>query len=133
MIKFIVLLKRKAGSTPQQFRDYYENIHIPLGAKYVGHLLVNFRRHYPSQLSSFVEHEVPEGEGPYFGEGVDCAYDCISVYSLRDEFAFKEMTEILSDPEIKTILAEDEERFLDRSACRMGGCDVLAGEGVVAK
>jgi hypothetical protein len=65
-------------------------------------------------------------------EDVGCAYDAVSVYEFRDEAAVIEMTEILKKPEVSQALSEDEKRFLDRSACRMGLCGVVEGSGMVA-
>lgn len=128
--KFIVLLKRKAGMSPEAFREHYENNHIPLGAKFIGHLLVEFSRHYPGVMSDFASDDWDNGR--MSGEDVGCGYDAISVYRFRDEAAMAEMAEILKKPEVSRALSEDENRFLDRAACRMGLCEVIEGQGMVA-
>src|SRR3982074_2903866 len=46
-VKVIFFLKRKAGLTPQQFRTHYENSHVKLAQKYIGHLVVAYKRNYP--------------------------------------------------------------------------------------
>lgn len=130
MKKFMVLLKRKPGLTPEQFRDHYENNHIPLGETFIGHLLVGFSRHYPGAMADFASDDWTTGR---MGEAdAGCAYDAISIYQFRDEAAVAEMTEILKRPEVSQALSQDENRFLDRPACRMGLCDVIEGEGMVA-
>lgn len=128
--KFMVLLKRKEGLTPEQFRDHYENSHVPLGEKFIGHLLTSFSRHYPGTMADFTSDDWTTGR---MGDGdAGCAYDAISIYEFRDEEAIAEMATILARPEVCGALSEDERRFLDRSACRMGLCDVMEGEGMTA-
>ncbi len=128
--KFMVLLKRRPDLTPAQFRDHYENRHVPLGTKFIGHLLVDFKRHYPGAMADFSSDEWSNGR---MGDGdAGCAYDAISVYEFRDEAAIAEMTEILKRPEVYTALSEDENRFLNRPACRMGLCDVIEGAGMTS-
>ena len=129
MLKLMVLLKRKNGMTPEQFREHYETRHVPLGAKYIGHLLVDYKRHYPVSMSNFSSDDNWGHLAPAVDAG--CGYDAISVYTLRDESALAEMTRILNDPSVLRDLTEDENRFLDRAACRMGMCDVVEGEGNV--
>jgi hypothetical protein len=129
--KFMVLLKRKPGMSPEAFRNHYENNHIPLGATFIGHLLVEFSRHYPGTMSDFASDDWEDGR--MSGTDAGCAYDAISIYRFRDQAAMAEMAEILQRPEVSRALSEDENRFLDRAACRMGLCDVVAGAGMVSK
>jgi hypothetical protein len=117
MIKLMLFLKRKPGLTRQQFRDHYEKIHVPLGLKYVGHLLADFQRHYPAGMVNLAD-----------GTDADCGYDAVSIYSFRDQAAFGELSRIISEPRVRKILTEDEEQFLDRQACRMGQCEVVSGD-----
>lgn len=56
-------------------------------------------------------------------EDAGCAHDAISIYEYRDDAAVAEMAEILKRPDVSRALSEDENRFLDRAACRMGLCD----------
>ena len=134
MVKLMIMLKRKSGMSSEDFRHYYETKHVPLGDKYIGHLLVDYKRHYPLAMSAFGGNEIganEKWEGGRFQpkQAVECGYDVISVYTLRDPADVQEMTKILSDPVVQRTLAEDESRFLDRAACRMGMCDVVEGEG----
>ena len=126
--KFMILLKRRPDITPEQFMDHYENTHVPLGEKFIGHLLVGFSRHYPGTMADFTADDWSTGR--MGDEDVGCAYDAISVYEFRDEAAIVEMAEILKRPEVSLALSEDEKLFLDRSGCRMGLCNVFEGTGV---
>lgn len=126
--KFMVLLKRRPDITPEQFKSHYENNHVPLGEKFIGHLLVAFSRHYPRSMAEFTLDDWTTGR--MGDDDVGCAYDAISIYEFRDEAAIAEMAEILKQPEVSSALSKDEKRFLDRAACRMGLCDVIEGIGM---
>ena len=126
----MVLLKRRPGITVEQFREHYETNHVPLGERFIGHLLVEFSRHYPGTMADFTSDDWTTGR--MGDEDAGCAYDAISVYQFRDEAAILEMTEILKRPEVSQALSEDENRFLDRPACRMGLCEVIEGSGMTA-
>ena len=130
--KFMVLLKRKPGMSREAFRDHYENNHVPLANPMIGHLLVEFSRHYPGDMADFAADDWLGEGGRMAGGDIGCAYDAISIYRFRDEAAMAEMAEILKKPEIARALTEDENRFLDRAACRMGLCEVIEGAGMVA-
>ncbi|MDM8010948.1 MAG: EthD domain-containing protein [Parasphingorhabdus sp.] len=110
MIKIIYFLKRKAGTTPEQFRQHYESSHVVLAKKYIGHLLTDYIRNYPT-FALLNPSEIPPGTEP---EPYDIGYDCITEMHVPDQAAVDEMTRIFNDPEINPILVEDELRFLER-------------------
>src|SRR4051794_32707745 len=41
MFKAIFFLKRKPGISHEQFREHYENSHVKLADKYLGHLMID--------------------------------------------------------------------------------------------
>jgi hypothetical protein len=51
------------------------------------------------------------------GAMVEPAYDCVTELIFREPGGYQELKRIAADPEIRRILIEDEERFLDRRAC----------------
>lgn len=111
MIKIIFMLKRKPGTTPEQFRDHYENSHVKLAQKYIGHLLKDYNRNYPT----FTGLDPSGGEPkPY-----DTGYDCITEMMMENQADVDEMTRIFNDPEINPILVEDELKFLDKPSTVM--------------
>jgi hypothetical protein len=48
---------------------------------------------------------------------VEPAYDCLTELIFREPGGYDELKRITADPEVRRILIEDEERFLDRMAC----------------
>jgi hypothetical protein len=114
-VKVIFFIKRKAGLTPQQFRAHYENSHAKLAQKYIGHLIVGYRRSYP-QFASLNPTNVPAGSQP---APYDIGYDCITELRFTDEAALAEDGRIFNDPVNKPILAADEAKFLQREATVM--------------
>lgn len=110
MIKIIYFLKRKEGITHEQFREHYENSHVVLAKKYVGHLMKDYIRNYPTfALLNPSNH--PAGTQP---EPYDIGYDCITEMHVEDQAAVDEMGRVFNDPAINPILVEDELKFLDR-------------------
>lgn len=110
MIKVIYFLKRKNGTTPEQFRHHYESSHVVLAKKYIGHLMKDYIRNYPT-FALLNPSEIPEGTEP---APYDIGYDCITEMHVENQAAIEEMTRIFNDPAINPILVEDELRFLER-------------------
>lgn len=96
MLKTILLLNRRRGTTPAEFRQYYEEIHAPLAvsilkpAKYV--------RNYC--LTNLISE-------PY----IEASYDCIT------ELSFDEPPQVTHE-NFKT-LRGDEENFIDLESMRL--------------
>lgn len=114
-VKVIFFLKRKSGTTPEQFRAHYENSHVKLAQKYVGHLLLDYKRNYP-QFATLNPSNIPAGTRP---APYDIGYDCITEMWVKDETALAEVSRIFNDPVINPILAADELKFLQRDATVM--------------
>lgn len=110
MIKIIYFLKRKNGITHEQFREHYESSHVVLAKKYVGHLMKDYIRNYPT-FALLNPSNIPEGTDPV---PYDIGYDCITEMHVENQAAVDEMTRIFNEPDINPILVEDELRFLDR-------------------
>jgi uncharacterized protein (TIGR02118 family) len=101
MIKMMLLLTRKPGMSFDEFRDYYENNHVPLACSF-DTPLVRYRRNYV----------VGETLGP-------CAYDCITEVWYDLDGKWSDHREQIVSAEMAKIIAADEANFLDRSATRI--------------
>lgn len=115
MYKVLWMLKRRPDVTFEHFRDHYENSHSALGKKYLGHLMVGYRRNYDLAYAAGSTAGLPRMS--------PSGYDCVAEWDMRDEAAFHEAMRLLSDPEIGKIFHDDEEHFLDRTATKLVVCD----------
>ena len=118
-IKMLVMVKRKPGLSPEEFRAGYENSHSRIAVRLFGHLWLEYRRNYILKAHSFVQ-------GSDSGERAsadDVGFDAVSEYVLRDEAALAEMRRIgLENIEL---IREDEARWFDRPACWVAACDTM--------
>lgn len=99
--------RRKEGLTPDQYRDHYENVHIPLMRNLTGDTFpLTHERHY-------VKRDGP----PDFpaailtGEQADFDFDAVAVLTYRDEAHFDANWAFFEDEDFSKIIKEDEEKF----------------------
>ena len=116
MITYMLLLKRKKNMTKAQFREHYESSHVALAKKYLGHLFMDYRRHYPVDTPGFVGEEdrlSNDDESP----------DAITKVDFEDKAAFQEFKRLCQQPHIRDALVADEACFLDRERVRTYVCE----------
>lgn len=106
MIKIVYFIRRREGMSKEEFRDHYENSHVKLAHKYIGHLLLDYRRNYPETVSG-----IATGDG---GAHLEAPYDVVTEMRFENQQAIDEMLRIFAEPEINAILVEDEKRFVHR-------------------
>ncbi len=106
MFKLMNFLVRKPGMSVADFRDYYENRHVPLSFRVFPELMEH-RRNYPSD------------GGVMFPPGVNQPWDCIGEIFLASQRGFDDMMALLSDPVRSKEILSDGENFLDSSRCGM--------------
>lgn len=104
MLKLIFLFKRKPGSTPEQFRDYYENSHVPLAIRLLPYFR-SYQRNYIDQAKAYS----PSG----IGAQVD--HDVVTELTFESQADFDRMMAAMGDPAIMRQIIADEENFMDRS------------------
>jgi hypothetical protein len=106
-VKVIFLFKRKAGTTHEQFRDYYETRHSLLAVRLLP-FFKSYTRNYIRQDGGFK----PEG-GPALGAAAD--FDVVTELVFENQAAYDRMLDALKDPSIRDQIIKDEENFMDRS------------------
>lgn len=136
---------RKKGTTPEQFKEYYEGKHIPCIQQLSGRLFpTSHIRHYigymptantTSALKStssaasaggdqrvgaaldLLEGSASSANVPMvvMGQPSDFEWDTASIITYTDETHFREFMAVLTDKKNANMLAEDEEKFMDRS------------------
>ncbi|MDG2004838.1 MAG: EthD domain-containing protein [Novosphingobium sp.] len=118
-IKKLVMVKRKPGLTPEQFRDGYENSHSRIAVRLFGHLWLEYRRNYLQTGYNFTNDE---GNADVIG------FDAISEFILPDEAALEEMNRI--SMENIEMIKEDEAKWFDQSRCWIVNCETFVEEGL---
>jgi hypothetical protein len=106
--KFLIFIRRRPGMTPEEFHDYYENVHAKLGktiAPDVG--AIKYVRRYIQPLDGSVDRRAP-----------DLEYDEITEVWFKDYAKFKAVAEKVSRGELSHEVEEDEKKFMDRSKTR---------------
>jgi hypothetical protein len=121
MYKVLWLLKRKAGISHAAFREHYESSHVKLAHKYIGHLMLDYKRNYKTETWG---GGVPTEVGGSFGP-CEWDYDCVTEWVMPNEEAFNEINRIFADPVIGKIFHDDEENFLDRDSILLIKCDMV--------
>jgi hypothetical protein len=111
-MKLIALLKRKPGLTREQFIHHYETSHVPIIMKHFGPFVVDYSRTYLNydHPGSFV--------GGYEGGGKssEAPFDVVTTLVFAKPADLDAMYVVAARPEVAGEIAEDEEKFLDRSA-----------------
>lgn len=113
-IKKIVMVKRKPGLSPEQFRDGYENSHSRIAVELFGHLWTEYRRNYLTTGYSFT------GEN---GGADEIDFDAVSEFVLRDQEALDEMGRIAMENTVR--IKEDEAKWFDQSRCWVVDCETM--------
>jgi EthD domain len=107
MYKIVSLVKRKAGTTHQQFKDYYETTHCKFGDKYLPPYCTKYLRRYVDPLGH-----------PITGTPAGSDFDCITEMWFASEADYKAFTASVAKPEIAKEVVADEEKFVDRAGTR---------------
>nr|WP_087573184.1 MULTISPECIES: EthD domain-containing protein [unclassified Sphingomonas]AJW29512.1 Ethyl tert-butyl ether degradation EthD [Sphingomonas sp. JE1] len=102
MIKVIQLIRRKAGWSFDDFKDYYENHHSKLIR--TAPLAIRYRRRY---LTPFVD--------PFHPQDERASYDVMTEVWFADQASMEE-TFFNQDPANVRLIVEDEAHFMDRAA-----------------
>lgn len=129
MPKLMMFMKRKPGISFEAFRRHYEGVHIPLVDDWVGHLMTDFKRYYPTQFTNLFVGRDDEKEAPA-NDGV-VNYDAVSIYSIRDDAAVELLLRIDSNPEFTLAITRHEANFADRGASRQSITDEIFGPGLI--
>jgi EthD domain len=118
-IKKIVMVRRRQGLTPEQFREGYENSHAAMAVELFGHLWLSYRRNYLTRGHNFARGG--EEEGP-----AEIGFDAVSEFVLRDAGAEAEMSRIAVANWDR--IKEDEARWFDQEHCWTVGCETVVAE-----
>lgn len=105
--KIFLFMKRKPGMSVEDFRDYYENHHIPLCMKYSQGVSRYIRRYIEPQ---------PHAES---GTNEEMPYDVITELGFDDEQTWKATVDYISTSVMPDDVVEDEAKLFHRPTMRM--------------
>jgi len=117
----LVYLWRKPDLTPAQFKHYYDKVHLPLVASIAKDA---FPQSHIRRYTALKE----DGSGPsvMMGDPTGFDYDVLAEITCDDAGAFQRFVDVVRHPDNAQTIAEDEDRFLDRSRMRV----IIVGETV---
>jgi hypothetical protein len=105
--KILLFMKRRPGMTFEAFKDYYENHHAPLCAKYA------------SGVSRYVRRFLTPHPNPETGATQELQFDVITELWFEDEAVFRGTVQYLATSIMPDEVVEDEKRLFDRAKTRM--------------
>ncbi|KAK4175368.1 EthD domain-containing protein [Triangularia setosa] len=107
----IIFVNRKSNISPEQFKDHWENTHVPLLQSLAGpRFPLSHIRHYLARDSANSTYPL----NLLVGKPQDINFDAFAVVTFASEEAFRDFIPTMSLPEV----AEDEDRFTDREKMR---------------
>jgi uncharacterized protein (TIGR02118 family) len=109
--KVVILIKRKAGTSMDDFIAYYESTHSRLVEKYLAGRAVRYVRRYLYALS------------PTAGNSTEPIYDVITEMWFMDSADWHAALTALSAPEASKVLADEEAKFTDLTRTRVFAVD----------
>ena len=101
MIKLIVMIRRRAGLTLEEFRAYYAEEHAPL-----------FARSIPPEVRDAIVSYAQNHAVELPGSKTDPPFDVVTEFVFEDLEAMQRWTGWYLGPAGK-VLRDDEERFMD--------------------
>lgn len=104
--KIFLFMKRRSDISVADFRDYYENRHIPLCMKYMSGVKRYFRR--------YLDHQ----PHPETGSGEDLGYDVVTELWFDDKAVYEGTLKHLTTNIMPDEIVNDEKNFFDRSSFR---------------
>lgn len=107
VIKIIIGLKRRPGMSVEEFRDYYENVHIKVASKYLQPGMIHYARRYLDPMPHLDTREIHEPE-----------FDVITELWYKDAKAAAGLIWMVSEGKLPADVFEDEHNVFDRPKTR---------------
>jgi uncharacterized protein (TIGR02118 family) len=106
MFKVMAFISRRAGTSPEAFREYYETQHVPLVVE-VAPPMAAYRRNYlnPDEAFKRNEDELP--------------FDVVTEMLFETREDCQRWFDTFFDPEVFARVQEDELQFLDPDRVRL--------------
>ncbi len=104
--KVLVFLKRRPGTSLEEFRDYYENHHVPFCMQYMAGAKRYFRRYVQTMQDEAT------------GAPVELDFDVVTELWYDDRDTFEKVLAFAGRGILPKEIIADEERVFDRSKTR---------------
>ncbi|KAI1454129.1 EthD domain-containing protein [Annulohypoxylon moriforme] len=118
----LFLATRKAGTTPESFKEHYETVHIPLLKSAAGAA-------FPQTHTRHYIHRAEGQAHVLLGTQGDFDYDVVVELAFADQAAFQAYAAATHSGDAQAKISADEESFIDRSKSRA----VILGSTEVTK
>lgn len=112
----LIFASRKPGTTPQEFRDHYEGIHMPLVKELTGdHFPQIHRRRYihRAEGKGDTERNPNHPATVLLGTQADFDYDVVGELIFPDATASRAFLGAMQNPETAGPINADAEKFVD--------------------
>jgi hypothetical protein len=105
--KILLFMKRRPGMSFEAFKDYYENHHAPLCAKYT------------SGVDRYLRRFLTPHPNPETGATEELQFDVITELWFKDEAIFRGTVQYLATSIMPDEVVADEKQLFDRAKTRM--------------
>jgi len=105
--KILLLMKRKPGISMEEFRDYYENHHVPLAMK------------YPSAATRYMRRYLVPQRHAETGTNEELPYDVVSELWFDNEEDWQATVDYLANNVMSDEVVEDEMNLFHRPTMRI--------------
>ncbi|KAF5671220.1 ethD domain-containing protein [Fusarium heterosporum] len=107
-VKMLLFARRRQDLTPAEFRDYYENVHMPLLKNLSGKVFPK------SHDRSYVVRDGPDFLAKVvIGDQDDFEYDSMAILTWKDQKHFEATFALYGNDEIGKQISEDEAKFTE--------------------
>jgi hypothetical protein len=124
----ILFVTRNPALSPEEFKDHYENVHIPLAQRLCnGNWPFHFTRRYLARITRAGFGGPSNPDRPPLvlrGDAQDIDYDCVAEMTFESERAFQAFYRKVYEKDVAAKLAADETAFLEMGKTRI----VVVGE-----
>ena len=129
----LLFVTRKPNLSSEEFKHYYENVHIPLAQRLcAANWPHKFTRRYLARITRKGFGGPANPDRPPLllrGDAQDIDYDCVSEMTFENEKAFYAFYKRVYEKDVAATLAADETAFLELGKTRV----VVVGETVSTK
>ncbi len=126
----LLFVTRRPDLSPEEFRQHYENVHIPLAQRLcAGHWPSQFTRQYLARITRRGFGGPANPDRPPLllrGDAQVIDYDVVSEMTFETEHAFQAFYKRVYEKDVAAKLAADETKFLELGKTRI----VVVGETI---